>query len=208
MTERKSLLHGDGWVVDRERAVIADAERDRALLAAVTNGSQSALAELYDHYAPQMLGVACRIVGNQRDGEDLLHDVFMEVWEKARSFDSNRGTVRNWLFLRVRSRAIDRIRALATARKYAMAERPPELSETSSQTDPSQQLDCIRAREAMSSLSESQREVVTLGYFEGLTCQEIAERCQVPVGTVKSRLAAARAALRTQFSNAQPGESR
>ena len=175
----------------------ADADIDRSLMAAVARQDRTALAQLYDRHAPQMLGLACRILQTRRDAEDLLHDVFLEVWQKAKDFDADRGTVRTWLLLRVRSRAIDRIRTLTVARNYAMIKSEPE---PESQTDePSQAMAGTQVRRALSTLSEIQRTVLELSYFEGLSCREIAERCRVPIGTVKSRLAAALAKLRQEF---------
>ncbi len=131
----------------------------------------------------------------RRDAEDLLHDVFLEVWQKAKDFDADRGTVRTWLLLRVRSRAIDRIRMLTTARNHAMIKSDPEPTGD----EPSQAAERNLTRQALTGLSEIQRTVVELSYFEGLSCREIAERCRIPVGTVKSRLAAALTKLRQEF---------
>ena len=98
-----------------------DAELDRQILVRVVAGDHSALTQLYDRHAPVMLGVATRVLGSRRDAEDLLHDVFLEAWQKAASFDATRGSVKTWLLLRVRSRAIDRLRVLAKARAHGMA---------------------------------------------------------------------------------------
>jgi RNA polymerase sigma-70 factor (ECF subfamily) len=169
---------------------------------AVQQGHRAALAELYDRHVSQMLGVAYRMLRNRRDAEDLVQDVFLEAWRRAGSYDPVRGTVRSWLLLRVRSRAIDRIRALTTARDYAMSEFTAELPEMESQDDPARSTDRERARQALGNLSDDQRLVMELGYFKGLSCREIAERCQIPVGTVKSRLASAMIKLRNQLSAA------
>ena len=139
-------------------------------------------------HASQMLGVAYRILNSRRDAEDLLHDVFLEAWRKADSFDAQRGSVRGWLLLRVRSRAIDRVRALAVARNHAMAEAAADCAEQLTSDEPSRAPDRVRVCRALANLSEPQRQVLELGYFEGLTCREIAERCQIPIGTVKSPL--------------------
>jgi RNA polymerase sigma-70 factor (ECF subfamily) len=175
-----------------------EAKRDGRLVAAVAAGSRAALGELYERHAAQLLGLAYRILGSRRDAEDLLHDVFVEAWQKARSYDASRGSVRTWLSLRVRSRAIDRARSLATARAFAMADRaagpPPSIPAEQSRAP-----DRVRARQALESLSKEQRIVIELAYFEGLSARDVGERVGIPIGTVKSRLFAALAKLREEL---------
>lgn len=187
----------DKQSITSERAAkTKDAEIDRELIASIKSGDKNALAALYDRYASLILGLAFRILQNRGDAEDLLHDVFLEVWRRAKSYDPNRGAVRTWLLLRVRSRAIDRLRVIAKAREHAMAESFNEPESISERDQPNHTSDRFHARQALKSLSEVQRIVVELSYFEGLTCTEIAVRCGIPVGTVKSRLFAAMENLR------------
>ena len=155
------------------------------------------------------LGLAHRILQNRQDAEDLVHDVFLEVWNKAASYDQSRARVRAWLLVRVRSRAIDRLRSLDLARRYAMAAAVQPDPPTPARANPEATSDAARARRALATLSEEQRVVVMRAYFEGLTLREVAELEAVPLGTVKSRLAAALAALRIQFAGKplQPGEA-
>jgi len=150
------------------------------------------LAELYDRHAPQMLAVALRILKTRNDAEDLIHDVFLEIWRKAGDFDRARGTVLNWILIRVRSRAIDRLRALASSRKFFSTDEYHETEYEQTSPAPDQLAEWNDdARRAIDSLSEPQYNVIVLSYFEGLTYAEIAQRCQIPVGTVKSRLSTA-----------------
>ncbi len=179
-----------------------ESETDRVLLEASKSGNRGALAQLYDRHAPHMLGLAHLILQDRNNAEDLVHDVFIEAWRRADTYQSERGSVRSWLLMRVRSRAIDRARMLATARNYAMAQSGIEEVNSSIGDDPGRIQDQFQVCRALMSLSKLQRIVVALGYFEGLTCKEIAQRCDVPIGTVKSRLAAALAKLREEFSPA------
>lgn len=173
---------------------------------AVESGDRLALADLYDRHAPAMLGVAARILRDRRDAEDLVHDVFVEAWRKAASFSAERGSVRTWLLVRTRSRAIDRLRNLEVARRHAKRE---ELTASDGGSggapDPSASPDQQRARAALAGLPESQRVVLELAYFEGLTCSEIATRCSAPIGTVKSRLSAGIRELRRLFDAREGG---
>lgn len=176
-----------------------DVAQDKQAWELVCQGKQEGLAQLYDLYAPVMFRVAMRLLRNPRDAEDLLHDVFLEAWQKAGQYDAQRGSVRTWLLLRVRSRAIDRIRAATVARKYAVTMTPAIENLLVIDDGNVARTDGSTARRALAALSDKQRTVVELGYFQGLTCREIAEQCQIPIGTVKSRLAAGVAALRRQL---------
>ncbi len=176
-----------------------DSDHDRELIAAITKGERNALAELYDRHASVLMGIAYRILQNRRDAEDLLHDVFLEAWRKAASYDAKRGTVRSWLITRVRSRGIDRLRSLKTARTHAMLQANVEFEQNQSSENISGSPDHVRARRALTLLSDAQRKVIELLYFEGLSCQEISAKCEIPIGTVKSRLSAALNILRNSF---------
>ncbi len=140
----------------------------------------------------QMLAVAVRILKTRRDAEDLIHDVFLEIWNKASDFDDTRSSARTWILMRVRSRAIDRLRHLARTQKVFSSDAYDE-SEAIQTTEPApdQLAEWQYARFAVEQLPKSQYTVIVLSYYEGLTCSEIAKRCQIPIGTVKSRLSAA-----------------
>lgn len=167
-----------------------DAE-DAALVAAMAAGDRTALASLYERHASLLLGLALKIVRERREAEDLLHDVFLEAWRQARHFDPKRGRVRTWLAIRMRSRALDLQKSARVSRNAGDAglEVVPDEAEVKSP-------DHSRVREALASLGDDQRRVVELAYFEGLSCSEIAERIAIPIGTVKSRLAAGLGKLR------------
>lgn len=171
-----------------------EAERDRERIEGLKAGKRDALVALYQRYGPTMLGLALRILRNRADAEDLVHDVFIEAWQKADAYDPSRGRVRTWLLMRTRARAIDRLRSLALARRKGALHRPTDFANHAEELP-----DHCRTRHAVAGLSEAQRVVIELGYFEGLSCREIAERCDLPLGTVKSRLATAMVRLRTSL---------
>ena len=178
-------------------AEVRERTEDERLIAAVGLGDEAALAALYDRHASAMLGVAYRVLRNRTDAEDLVHDVFVEAWNKARDFEPSRGTLRSWLLMRVRSRGIDRLRSLEAARRHAMAAAREEAVAAAPSLPPIWDgSDRARACAALASLPEEQRALIELAYFEGLTCSEMARHCGIPLGTVKSRLAAGMAKLR------------
>ncbi|NNL85940.1 MAG: sigma-70 family RNA polymerase sigma factor [Myxococcales bacterium] len=173
---------------------------DELLLRSIAGGDRDALAELYDRHVGVMMAVAMRILRDRTDAEDLLHDVFIEAWQKAADFDGARGSVRSWLLMRVRSRAIDRTRSLAVARQHAVI---AKASVTAFHPE-WETADHERAERALRNLPDEQRVLVELSYFEGLTYREMAERAGIPIGTVRSRLSAAMQKLRRDLP-AEPG---
>lgn len=169
-------------------------------LQAAASGDREALGQLYDRFAPAMLTVAQRVLGSPREAEDVVHDVFLEAWHRARHYDRSRGSVQTWLMLRLRSRALDRLRAaqrrtqLAKASTSTDVEAPPSAE---AQREVAQQAHHVRG--LLSELTAEQRQVVELAYFEGIALADIAQRLSVPIGTVKSRMSRAIADLRVRM---------
>ena len=178
-----------------------DATIDADLVAAVARGDQGALASLYDRHSGVLLGLAMRIVRDRREAEDLLHDVFLEAWRSAKSFDPKRGRVRTWLAIRMRSRALDLQKSARVSRNAGDAGLEMLVDDTENRSP-----DHARVRAALADLGPDQRRVLELAYFEGLSCTEIAERISIPVGTVKSRIAAGLDRLRNGLSRRSPTE--
>ncbi|HET9624257.1 MAG TPA: sigma-70 family RNA polymerase sigma factor [Kofleriaceae bacterium] len=170
----------------------SDDAEDEALVAAMARGERAALAALYERHSSLLLGLALRIVREKREAEDLLHDVFLEAWRSAKDFDPKRGRVRTWLAVRMRSRALDLQKSARVSRNTGDGglDLMVDDGETSNP-------DHGRVRSALAQLAQEQRKVLELAYFEGLSCTEIAERVAIPVGTVKSRIAAGLDRLRS-----------
>jgi RNA polymerase sigma-70 factor (ECF subfamily) len=192
---------------DQERSELAAAidEEDVLLVRSAAKGDSQALAGLYDRYGSVLLAVGQRILGNPREAEDLLHDVFLEVWRRAADYDRGRGSVRAWLLMRMRSRALDRKRAQSRSKVLLVDDGKLPERESSSSEDPSLAPDRRRVRNAVAALPEDQRMVLELGYFEGLTSTEIAAEVDIPVGTVKSRVARGLSQLRTALVEGDEG---
>jgi RNA polymerase sigma-70 factor (ECF subfamily) len=178
-----------------------DASIDAELVAAIARGDRGALASLYDRHSAVLLGLAMRIVRDRREAEDLLHDVFLEAWRSAKNFDPNRGRVRTWLAIRMRSRALDLQKSARVSRNAGDAGLDLLVDDNQNASP-----DHARVRAALADLGADQRRVLELAYFEGLSCTEIAERISIPVGTVKSRIAAGLDRLRNGLSRRSPSE--
>ena len=170
-----------------------EAAIDAALVARMATGDADALARLYERHSGLLLGLAVRIVRDRPSAEDLLHDVFLEAWRAAKHFDPVRGRVRTWLAIRMRSRALDLLKSSRVSRTSGDA----GLELLAADGEMGRSSDHARVRAALGALRPEQRTVLELAYFEGLSCSEIAERAAIPVGTVKSRMAAGLERLRT-----------
>jgi RNA polymerase sigma-70 factor (ECF subfamily) len=174
------------------------AETDSALLELVAGGDRAALGRLYDRYAPALLAAALRTLRSQGDAEDVLHDVFVEVWQQAGDYDARRGSVRAWLFLRLRSRALDRVRR-ASAKDLGLDGEMAAALPSLSAEDPALAPDRERVRRALEALPAEQRSALVLAWFCGLSGAQIAERLGAPLGTIKTRLALGMSKLRAAF---------
>lgn len=172
---------------------MVEASADVSLVQAVAAGDRGALGDLYDRHASTLMGVGMRILKNRQETEDIVHDVFLEVWKRAHTYDPTRASVRSWLLLRMRSRSLDRVKSAAVSRRRPM-DSVPEKSTRNGATET--HVDAARLGQWMVALSDEQRAVVQLGYLEGLSSGEMASRLSIPVGTVKSRLASALRVLR------------
>lgn len=169
-----------------------DNDRDRACLERLRQGDTHALEELYDRYADLLYSIAVRIVRGAPEAEEVVQETWVQVWRKAASFDSDRGSVGAWLVTIARSRALDRLRSMGsrlraeTAAGAALqAEGSAPGAEDASDFAAHRQLNATVVG-ALAQLSEPQRRVLELGYFSGLSQSEIAAQLDTPLGTIKS----------------------
>ena len=164
-------------------------ENDVELLKAIAARDEVALAQLYDHYRVILFGLLMRILNNREEAEDVLQEVFLQVWRKAEDFDEDRGRPFTWLVTLARSRGIDRLRALGARERVAEAS-AREVSEAVSDaaTDAFQSEQRGIVSDALAKLPDDQKRPIMLAYFEGLTQSEIATHLGAPLGTVKTRM--------------------
>lgn len=175
---------------------------DVELLHAIARGDEPSLARLYDQYRVILFGLLMRILNSREEAEDVLQEVFLQVWKRAGDFDENRGKPFTWLVTLTRSRAIDRIRLLGARQRLAAnssSDQPEEASDALKDTFRSEQKEIVR--QALAELPEEQRRTLLLAYFEGLTQTEIAARLNAPLGTVKTRMRTAMTRLRERLGS-------
>ena len=168
---------------------------DAALVAAIARGNRLAMASLYDRYAPSLLALATRILGDRVHAEDVLHDSLLEAWRRAGEYDESRGSVRAWLVTRVRSRALDEHLGSARRARLLRDNRVP-LASLCWRAPDSDRSDGERVRRGLADLPAELGVVVDMVYYEGLSARAIGSRLRIPSGTVKSRLARAMTYLR------------
>ncbi len=167
---------------------MSDQELDRTCMDRLRSGDTNALEELYDRHTPMLYGLVLRIVGRAADAEEVLQDTWLQAWRRAESWEPARGTVAGWLLTLARSRAIDRIRSVASRRRAESAAPPPDPPASTNEPASSAARRQLRERVsvALAALTPLQREVLELGYFGGLSQSEIAARIDAPLGSVKS----------------------
>jgi len=164
----------------------AGADELQELMRGVVRRERAAFAALYDRTAPQLFGIALRILRQREEAEDVLQEAFVAVWDRAASFDPGRGSVMTWLVTVLRHRAIDRRRRRAHLEDRLGSEEDL-LALTAAATDASDRGASLAAlQKCLGELDEQPRRAVLLAYAYGYTHEELAGRLTTPIGTVKS----------------------
>jgi RNA polymerase sigma-70 factor, ECF subfamily len=163
---------------------------DAALMERMTQRDEAALGALYDRYAAMLSSVLNRILRDTQASEEILQDVFFQLWRAPSRFDAARGSLPGWLLVIARNRAISRLRRHNPAAGDELVENSVVLPVNFESAIAQRQL-LDRVKGALENLPMEQRAAVELAYFEGLTHSEIAERTGDPLGTVKTRLRSA-----------------
>jgi RNA polymerase sigma-70 factor, ECF subfamily len=172
---------------------------DVALLNRISARDANALAELYDAYSRLLFGLILRILQRREEAEEILQEVFVQVWTRAHTYHHALGSPVGWLVSITRNRAIDRLRSNAVRLQGTERAPMPALPETP-ETQASageQQLDIRRALDA---LPADQRDLIEQAYFQGFTHSELAARWRLPLGTVKTRIRTGMQTLRDHLA--------
>ena len=178
---------------------LAQPMADSALIAKMMAGDESALSALYDRYAPMLFGMLSRVLNDRQAAEEVLQDLFLQLWRNAAQFDASRGSLPAWLMVIGRNRAISRLRGRRD--REVLEENEGDFAGTfvSSQNIEDEAARAQLARNisaALGKLPAEQRQAVELAYFEGMTQSEIAAKTGTPLGTVKTRVRTAMQTLR------------
>ncbi len=179
-------------------------DAETALLLRVAQGDRRSFEQLYDQFSGVLFSTAHRILNNAEAAEDVLQDVFIQIWEKAPLYDSTRGKPMTWAITLTRNKAIDRLRS--TQRRHRLQDEVQRESTTAEQFDSRSSFDAVVSgetgrlvREAIGKLSTDQREAIELAFFSSLTQSEIAERLREPLDTIKARIRRGMVKLREEL---------
>ncbi|MGC2186289.1 MAG: sigma-70 family RNA polymerase sigma factor [Terriglobales bacterium] len=169
---------------------------DVSLVWGMRSGDESAMATLYDRYSSLVYGVALRVLGDTGAAEDVLQEVFMQLWRNPAAFDSGRGSLGAWLGVIARNRAIDGVRKRRPETDIAdvVVSVEPDMADAAERSRAME-----KVRGALLGMPEAQRRALEMAYFEGLTHTEIAAKTGEPLGTIKTRIRAGLLALRKAF---------
>jgi RNA polymerase sigma-70 factor (ECF subfamily) len=169
---------------------------DTALVSAMRLGSEDALAQLYDRYSPVVYSVALRVLGDTGTAEDVLQDVFMQLWRNPGVFDSSRGNLGPWLAVIARNRAIDVLRKRRPETDVADVVLSVE-RDLAGEADRNRIMEKVRG--LLGTMPSLQRSALEMAYFEGLSHTEISAKTGEPLGTIKTRIRTGLLALRKAF---------
>jgi RNA polymerase sigma-70 factor (ECF subfamily) len=180
-----------------------------ALLARIAEGDREAFSRFYDAFASLALGLISRILRDPAASEEVLQEVFWQIWQEAARYDPRRGSPEAWVVMRSKTRAIDKLRAIRRREKTFVV--PADEAMTRSNEAPGENPGVAAetrqiVRSALDGLPEAQRRVVELAFFEGLTQSEIASRLGEPLGTVKTRARMALERLKNLIKREEPAE--
>ena len=188
--------------MDRETGMLTTtpdppaAQMDADLLGRVQRGDEQAMAAIYDHYSKIVYSVALRVLRDPASAEDVLQEIFMQVWRSPAKFIETRGTLGAWLAVVTRNRSIDKLRRKRPTEEIG----DMQLASSCNLADEAERnMMMERARGVILQLPTEQRKTLEMAFFDGLTHSEIAEMTGDPLGTVKTRIRSALTTLRKAF---------
>jgi RNA polymerase sigma-70 factor (ECF subfamily) len=179
---------------------------DPYILQRIVARDATAVAELYDQYGSVLYGVILRILGRRPDADEVLQEVFIRVWTRAEMYDETCGAPTAWLMRVARNRAIDCLRARRARGDVNTPEAQPldtTYGTTAATATPESLAEVAEQRgvlrEALAALPDEQRSLIEAAFFEGYTHRELADRCGLPLGTVKARIRAGMMSMRQRL---------
>ena len=189
----------DGMDVPEDGAIPIDHAGE--LLQRVANGDQAAFARLYDMLAPRVFGLVLRVLVDRSQSEEVLQEVFLEIWQSASRFAPNRGQARSWILTIAHRRAVDRVRSsqASTDRDVRAGLRDLDVAHDTVVEQVELRIEGEKVTTALSTLPEVQKEALTLAYYGGYSQSEIAALVGAPLGTIKTRMRDGLSRLRAEM---------
>jgi len=192
------------WILLAVAGASPTTAEDQVAIERMARGEHDGLAELYDRHGRLVYSLALRIVRDAGDAEDVVQEVFSQVWRQSARFDVTRGNVAAWLVTLTRTRAIDLLRRRRVRADVSVPSNPDDWADEAPGQDVQVewQSRAAQIKRALDALPPLQRMAVELAFFDGLTHAEIAEQLEVPLGTVKTRVRQGLLKLRESLAGA------
>ena len=168
------------------------------LVALLQQRNNQAFTYLYDHYSGALFGVICQIIANREAANDVLQEVFINIWRKIETYDLSKGRLFTWMMNIARNASIDKIRSKSWQNDLKNQSMPEDVNTLESQSV-KMNTDNLGFRKVLGKLKEEQRTLIELSYFQGYTHEEIAKGLDIPLGTVKTRIRSALLQLRSMI---------
>jgi RNA polymerase sigma-70 factor (ECF subfamily) len=159
---------------------------DQILLCRIASGDTHAFVQFYDRHAPRLLGALMKWLGHRGDAEDVLQEIFLQVWCRASQYNASRSPAEVWLFVIARSRALDYLRRLPPGRLPSMTLEEVTRGDALCILESREAIQQVR--KALAMLPEEQRSAITLAFYEGMTYDQVARLQAIPLGTAKTRI--------------------
>lgn len=185
-----------GEAVSSRAIGAGEAGSDQSLMEQVRAGGQQAMTAVFDRYAGLVYSVALRVLKDSGQAEDVMQEIFFQLWRNPDSFSFSRGTLGTWLLVVARNRAIDQLRQ---RRPSEPVDEVVLASATNLQSEAERGILMQRVRGILGDLPQEQQQSLQLAFFDGLSHSEIAERTGQPLGTVKTRIRSALSSLRKRL---------
>ena len=182
-------------------------ERDRELIEALARGEPAALGRLYDRHASLLFALCLRVLRNAADAEEVLGDVFHELWSRPERFDPSRGSLEAYLVTLARSRAVDRLRSRASRELREQASTDSPQAADSPLDDAVLGERRMLVQRALTELTAEQREAIELAFYSGMSHAEISNELREPLGTIKSRIRSGLIRMRDSLRTLHEGRS-
>lgn len=189
---RASSVIGRGMPVGFETTMQEMEVLQAELLRRIAAQDREALSEFYDQTARPLFSIACRMLGNAADAEEVIQDVFVQIWTKAGKFDAEKGQPFHWVLTLTRNRCIDGLRARQRRSRFMVDTQgelePDQAVEPEPVEAPLMEDDNAMIQSVVNNLPKDQRQAIEMAFFGGMTHQEIAESLSEPLGTIKARI--------------------